>query len=423
MDVVTLCAREVCGGKRAASLPAELPNKIRDVLGILVDDNLCSQDGVDVIEIVTPPYPNPISYKGQYYHRSGSTLQELKGAALGRNLLRHYGHTWDSVPMPGYAIRDLSSAAYARFRALAARNGRLALEALYDSDTGLLEKLKLKDETSLKRAAIILFHDDPSRAFSGAFVKLGYFRSDVDLICHDEIYGDLFSQIHQTLDLLCTKYHKAAITYEHVVRVERFPVTREAMREALLNAPVHRDDAVQAPVQIRVYDDTLVIVNPATLPEGWSVSTLRSPHYSHPYNPDIAHEMFRAGEIETWGSGIHRINSSCHSAGYPEAIIRYEAHALWLEFPFSGAYLDAVRYPNRHHRDGEVTGEVISLQRYAFSTMTFRPKHCRKASADRGVTFMRSTVDQANTNQLYKRRIASSSDSMFAYVRIVQHHL
>jgi hypothetical protein len=55
--------------------------------------------------------------------------------------------------------------------------------------------------------------------------------------------------------------------------------------------------------------------------------------------------------------------------------------------------------------------------------MTFRPKHCRKASADRGVTFMRSTVDQANTNQLYKRRIASSSDSMFAYVRIVQHHL
>jgi hypothetical protein len=60
------------------------------------------------------------------------------------------------------------------------------------------------------------------------------------------------------------------------------------MREALLNAPVHRDDAVQAPVQIGVYDDTLVIVNPATLPEGWSVSTLRSPHYSHPYNPDIA---------------------------------------------------------------------------------------------------------------------------------------
>lgn len=38
----------------------DLPNKVRDLLGIVV-----------------PPYPNPISYRGHYYMRSGSTLQEL----------------------------------------------------------------------------------------------------------------------------------------------------------------------------------------------------------------------------------------------------------------------------------------------------------------------------------------------------------
>lgn len=48
------------------------------------------------------------------------------------------------------------------------------------------------------------------------------------------------------------------MTYEDIVRVERFPVPRDAMREAVLNALVHRDYAVPASVQIRVYDDKLV---------------------------------------------------------------------------------------------------------------------------------------------------------------------
>ena len=57
----------------------ELPNKIRDLLGIVVEVNLCTEDGKDYLDIVTPAYPNPISYRGHYYQRSGSTLQELKG--------------------------------------------------------------------------------------------------------------------------------------------------------------------------------------------------------------------------------------------------------------------------------------------------------------------------------------------------------
>ena len=48
--------------------------------------------GIDTLgmhlEVVTPAYPTPISYRGHYYQRSGSTLQELKGAALDHFLLR-----------------------------------------------------------------------------------------------------------------------------------------------------------------------------------------------------------------------------------------------------------------------------------------------------------------------------------------------
>lgn len=75
----------------------------------------------------------------------------------------------------------------------------------------------------------------------------------------------------------------------------------------MLNAVVHRDYAVAAPIQIRVYVDRLLIWNPGELPEGWSEAKLRGPHSSQPFNPDVANTFFRAGEIEAWGRGIERV--------------------------------------------------------------------------------------------------------------------
>ena len=61
------------------------------------------------------------------------------------------------------------------------------------------------------------------------------------------------------VDLLRTKYMKAAISYHGLQRIERFPAPYDALREAVLNALVHRDYAVHAPIQIRVYEHKLRI--------------------------------------------------------------------------------------------------------------------------------------------------------------------
>ncbi len=317
--------------------------------------------------MLTPAYPSPISYRGRYYQRSGSTLQELKGAALDRFLLRRYGRTWDGAPIPGVALEDLSKTSIARFRQLAAHSGRLDEKALRETDERLLERLKLTEGTYLKRAAVLLFHPDPLIFVTGAFVKIGYFRTAAELVYHDEINGDLLGQVQQTQDLLLTKYLKAAISYEDLVRIERFPVPREALREAVLNALVHRDYMVPAPVQIRVYDDRLLLWNPASLPEGWTQATLLGPHQSQPPNPDIANTFFRAGEIEAWGRGIERIFAACREAATPKPRIRLDASGLWMEFPFAKSYLRqiggrAVRSaanPVETAAADPVTGEVI----------------------------------------------------------------
>ena len=80
-------AGKVTGVKDAKRLMEEIPNKVKDILGILVDVNLKKLKKVEFIELNVEPYPYPINYKGQYHYRSGSTKQELKGAALDKFLL------------------------------------------------------------------------------------------------------------------------------------------------------------------------------------------------------------------------------------------------------------------------------------------------------------------------------------------------
>lgn len=88
------------GVANANKLLEDLPNKIRDALGIMANVNLVKKAGHELIEIRVEPYPTPISYKGEYYFRSGSTKQELKGAALERFLLKKRGRRWDDAPEP-----------------------------------------------------------------------------------------------------------------------------------------------------------------------------------------------------------------------------------------------------------------------------------------------------------------------------------
>ena len=326
----------VCGVANAKKLMEDIPNKVRDVLGIVIDVNLHEQDGLQYLEIVTGAYPYPVSYKGEYHYRSGSTKQELKGAALDRFILRKQGKTWDGVPVPFVKAADLDDASFALFRRYAKHSGRMEAADLMDDNATLLDKLRLVEGDYLKRAAVLTFHPDPERFVTGAYIKIGFFRDD--LIYQDEVHGSLFQQVKQTMDLLTTKYLKALISYEGIQRIESLPMPREALREALLNSIVHKAYESLTPIQIAVYDDKLEIFNCGYLPDDWTIDNLLVSHRSRPYNPDIAHVFFRAGEIETWGRGIERIISGCKAAGCPEPTFLYNTGEMWSVFHFSEEY-------------------------------------------------------------------------------------
>jgi len=100
-------AGKVVGLPDAKRLMEEIPNKIRDILGIMAEVNLHETANGEYIEIAVEAYPNAVNYKGQYYYRSGTTKQELKGAALDKFLLQKKGKRWDAAPIPHVSAKEL----------------------------------------------------------------------------------------------------------------------------------------------------------------------------------------------------------------------------------------------------------------------------------------------------------------------------
>jgi len=78
----------VVGLKDSKKLLEDLPNKIIGTMGITADVNLHEFQNMHFIEIVVSSYSVPISLRGRYYYRSGSTKQELTGTPLNEFLLK-----------------------------------------------------------------------------------------------------------------------------------------------------------------------------------------------------------------------------------------------------------------------------------------------------------------------------------------------
>jgi ATP-dependent DNA helicase RecG len=308
---------EVVGVGNYRGLMESIPNKIHDFLGILVEVNLDQADGKYFIEIIVPPYSVPISLRGRYYYRCGSTKQELTGTALNDFLLRKSGKTWDDVIEPRAGVGDIDEKTVAIFLKASEKAGRLPVnEGLSLQD--LFEKLRLTENGQVKRAAIILFGRDPGKFYPNTFVKIGRFgKDDTDLIFQETEEGNLLELLQKILEQLNHKFLIRAIEFEGMHRIEKGEYPVSAIREMLLNALVHRN-YMGASIQIRVYDDKISIWNEGTLPAGLTLDSLKNSHSSRPRNPVIADVSFKGGYIDAWGRGTIKIIDTCLQAELPE---------------------------------------------------------------------------------------------------------
>ena len=358
----------VVGVSDSKRLLEDIPNKIRDTMGIVADVDLQEQDGKKYIEIRVSPSSYPVSYHGEYHYRSGSTKQQLTGIALSEFIMRKTGARWEDVTVDNITVDDLDGESFKIFRREALRSKRMTRAELDIPNAELLSKLHLMADGKLKRSAVLLFYDDPAVVQNGSHVQIGKFGPGGVLEYQDILEGSLLTTADKVIDLIYLKYLKAKVSFEHDRRTETYPFAREAIREAVYNAIAHNCYMFGAPIQIRIEDEAMIISNRCILPEGWTVDTLMEPHDSVPYNPDIANVFYRAGYIERWGRGIETICDACRELGAGLPVYELRGNGLRVRFAaLQSAVIEDFKAPNGQsdqknvQKENNLENRVIAL--------------------------------------------------------------
>lgn len=138
-------------------------------------------------------------------------------------------------------------------------------------------------------------------------IKVAVFADDAKTIFKDakEFGGSIFQQLEDTYSYL-KLCNRTMATFQGLNRMEKQDYPEEALREALLNAMVHRDYSFSGSIIINVNDSAIEFISIGGLLPGLSVEDIRS-GISQPRNRKLAEIFHRLKLIESYGTGIRRI--------------------------------------------------------------------------------------------------------------------
>ena len=312
----------VVGLQHAKKLLEDIPNQSVMTMGVMPNVNLLSKADKEYISIEIKPLEQPISYKGKYYYRSGSTLQELNGSALQDFLLRKIGRSWDDLVCEEATMDDLDADAFEFFIRRAIEVGRMPQEAKDDKPITILKNLNLiTPDGKLKNAAVLLFGKNPQYFFCTANFRMARIgRDDTDLIFQEDINGNILQMASKVMWQLRGRYLLTANRYDGMQRIEELELPETALRELIHNAIVHRS-YTGFDTQMKVYDDRIWLWNAGSLPQGYSVEQLTTAHLSFPRNKRIAEAFYKAGFIESWGRGIQQVQKAFQNINLPAPVL------------------------------------------------------------------------------------------------------
>ena len=321
---------EIVGVEKIEILLETLPNKINNRLGLLVDVLSEVFESKEIIKInITKTYA-PVSFNGKFYKRSGSNTIELNGSNLTNFLFKKYGKTWDDVVVDNFTLDDINLETIRKFKMWSRRRAPFIDQE--DDLLTLMGRLNLVENGQFKRAAVLLFGKNPQKYFIQAHSKVGKFLSDSELLTSDIIEGNLFEQLENVIETLRAKYLHSYISYEGLQRIETLEYTYDAVREAVINALIHRDYTGTTVLQIRVYDEKMVLSNGATLSPEVPIEKFKEEHISKPFNPIIANMFYKAGFVESWGKGTNNIVEDCIKMDLPEPEYKYTFASVQVIF-------------------------------------------------------------------------------------------
>ncbi len=280
-------------------------------------------DGKRVISVFVPELPEaqkPVYFKNEglprgAYRRIGSSDQRCTDDDL--FIFYNNDDSFDSSIVQNSSLDDISEEALELYRTLRARVNPFAEELQYN-DEDLLYALgcikKEKEHIYLTYAGLLLFGKRMSHRRLMPMVRVDYIRVPGNVWIEDPINrfttidmrGSLLEMVQRIFSQITDDLPKGFLLPEGELQAENIGLPSRVLREAIVNALIHRTYRENQPIQIIRYSNRIEIKNPgfSLKPEDF----LGEPG-SKNRNPFIASVFHETNLAETKGSGIRSMRT------------------------------------------------------------------------------------------------------------------
>lgn len=284
-------------------------------------------NGKIVLQMTFPGNSRPYRFDGYPYIRIAASNHQLSEDQYQRLLLErfHSSDRWEIKDSP-LTIDDLDTARLVEVVETAISVGRLNAPLSREPST-LLEGFGLMSSGVINNAGAVTFGTENILAqyYPQCRVRLARFDGVTKNKFRDnrQSTGNIFDLLRIATSFIAEHNPiKSRILANQIQRTDTPRYQPEAIREALVNAFVHRDYSEPgSAVDVAIYDDRLEITSSGGLRFGLTVDDLLSNHQSRPWNPTIAHVLQRQGSFENWGRGTIRMIELARIAGLPDPIL------------------------------------------------------------------------------------------------------
>lgn len=371
-------AGEYKGIENPGKVCLNIENMINDSIDPQPEYTLEIDEKTNVIILnVKKGQDTPYLYKGKAYRRNDSSTIAVDKGAFRQLTLSGCNLSFDELKTPN---QDLTFMILEK-----ALQESLGIEVLTQD---LLATLELYNRQEGYNYGAELLAD--KNHFLG--IDIARFGESINIILRRYIYEkeSIISQYQKAMIAFEEQYEYEEIRGATRNRVERLP--KEAFREAIANALVHRDWDSPGSIQVSMFDDYIRITSPGGLTDSMSEEDYLESAISRLRNPIIGNVFFRLRFIERYGTGVQRIiaayQSSKRKPTFKVSDTSIEVVLPIFEQNLTGISEDAIKVYELIRRGVVKTSTLVEVSGYGKTKIM---KHIRELLAQGYITRMGSS--------------------------------
>ena len=302
----------------------------------------------------------PVSVKGICYKRVGNSNRVMSAQEIVQMHLNATGQTWDQLLAANAGSDDIDPKKVQWY--LTQREEVRNVAKPQDMDaTELLRNIKGGNgEGTPTHAGILFFGNYPQRFFQNTQLRVVRFKGisvTHPVINRLDCSGTLWEMVDAAEEFIRKNIRLLSFrTSKSFQRDDKFEYPLKALREAIINALIHRNYQKHSDVRVFIFDTRVEVINPGTFPEG--VSPDAPVH--EPVNPTLSQFMYDIGFIERYGSGIKMMKRLSEEWGNKAP--RYEFHPLETKIIF-----DSPIQESTFIEIDDISAQLNERQKNAFS--------------------------------------------------------